>query len=193
MRIVAIVLAAGAGRRIGGAKALLRIQGESFLARVAARLARPGVESVVAVLGHDTARIRAEAGVPQGVVVVDNPRHAEGMLTSIWRGLDEATALGADALLVHPVDHPLVDPDTVDRVIGALTAGAQIAVPSYAARRGHPGGFAAAAWPALRAAALDRGAREVLASHPDWIVHVPGDPGCVAGIDTPEDYDRLIR
>jgi hypothetical protein len=32
----------------------------------------------------------------------------------------------------------------------------------------------------------------VLADHPEWIVHVPGDAGSIAGIDTPEDYARLI-
>ena len=50
-----------------------------------------------------------------------------------------------------------------------------------------------AAWAALRAAPAARGARAVLADHPDWVVHVPGDAGCVAGIDTPEDYARLDR
>jgi molybdenum cofactor cytidylyltransferase len=95
-------------------------------------------------------------------------------------------------VLLHPVDHPLVGEATVDRVIGALRAGARIAVPTYERRRGHPGGFARGAWPALRTASPAEGARSVLATHPDWIVHVEGDPGCVAGIDTPEDYRRLI-
>jgi len=78
------------------------------------------------------------------------------------------------------------------RVVAALAAGALVAVPSHGGRRGHPGGFARATWPALRAAPPDRGARAVLAEHPEWVVHVPGDPGCVAGIDTMEDYERCI-
>jgi len=45
---------------------------------------------------------------------------------------------------------------------------------------------------ALRAAPAARGARAVLADHPEWVVHVPGDPGCVLGIDTPADYERWI-
>jgi molybdenum cofactor cytidylyltransferase len=90
------------------------------------------------------------------------------------------------------VDHPLVAAETVARVLEALRGGARIAVPSHAGRRGHPGGFAAAAWPALRAAPAESGARAVLAAHPDWIVHVTGDPGCIAGIDTPEDHLRWI-
>jgi nicotine blue oxidoreductase len=192
MEIVAVVLAAGAGRRMGGPKALLRIGGESFLARAARILTRPGVGSVVAVLGHDAARVRAEAGAPPGVDVVENQRYEDSMLSSILRGLEEAERLGADAVLLHPVDHPLVDPATVDRVVAALAGGAVIAVPTHAGRRGHPGGFGRAAWPALRAAPAEAGARAVLADHPEWVVHVPGDPCCVIGIDTPADYERWI-
>jgi len=189
---VAVVLAAGAGRRMGGPKALLRIGGESFLARTARLLGRPGVASVVAVVGHEAARVAAEAACPAGVSLLENPRHHEGMLSSILRGLDEAQARGAHAVLLHPVDHPLVDPATVDRVVAALEKRAVVAVPSHGSRRGHPGGFAREAWPALRSAPVDRGARAVLADHPEWVVHVPGDPGCVLGIETPADYERWI-
>jgi molybdenum cofactor cytidylyltransferase len=192
MEIVAVVLAAGAGRRMGGPKALLRIGSESFLARAARILARPGVRAVVAVVGHEAARVGAESGVPPGVALVENERHADGMLSSILRGLDEAEALRADAVLLHPVDHPLVDPATVDRVVAALQDGAVIAVPTQDGRRGHPGGFGRAAWAALRRAPPERGARAVLADHPGWVVHVAGDPGCVTGIETPADYERWI-
>jgi nicotine blue oxidoreductase len=187
------VLAAGEGRRMGGPKALLRIGPESFLARISALLAAAGAQPVVAVLGCEAARVQAEAGIPPGVTVVENPRWRDGMLGSIWRGLDAAEAAGSEAALIHPVDHPLVEPETIARVLDALRAGARVAVPSFSGRRGHPGGFAEATWPALRTASPARGARGVLADHPEWIVHVDGGPGCIAGIDTPDDYARLIR
>jgi len=189
---VAILLAAGEGRRAGGPKALLPVAGVTFLARCAARLARPGVASVVAVLGHDAARVAAEGGLGTGARTVVNGRYREGMLTSIWRGLEAAEEEGAEAALLHPVDHPLVALETVDLVVSALERGALVAVPSHEGRRGHPGGFARSVWPALREASPDRGARAVLADHPDWVVHVPGDPGCAAGVDTPADYRRLV-
>ena len=192
MRIVAILLAAGEGRRIGSPKALLPIRGTPFLAWGATLLARPGVHSVVAVLGHEAERVAAECPLPARARTVVNEAYRDGMLTSIWRGLGAAEAEGAEAVLLHLVDHPLVTAETVDRVVGALVAGAVIAVPSHAGRRGHPCGFARSVWPALRAASPERGARGVLLDHPDWIVHVAGDPGCLAGIDTPEDYRRLV-
>lgn len=190
VHLVAIVLAAGEGRRVGGPKALLRAGDESFLARVARLLARPGVDTVMAVTGHDAARVAAEAGLPPGMQVLVNARYREGMLSSLLCGLDAAEAAGAGAVLVHPVDHPLVEGETVDRVVAALAAGALIAVPSHGGRRGHPGGFARATWPALRAASAERGARAVLADHPEWVVHVPGGPDCLIGINTPEDLRR---
>jgi nicotine blue oxidoreductase len=193
LRVSAIVLAAGEGRRMGGPKALLRIGGETFLARVSALLAAAGADPVVAVLGCEAARVRTEAGIPEGTVVVENPQWRQGMLGSIWRGLDAVEAAGSQAALIHPVDHPLVEPETIARVRDALGAGAPVAVPSFSGRRGHPGGFAEAAWPALRAASPARGARGVLADHPQWVVHVEGGPGCIVGIDTPEDYAGLLR
>lgn len=193
MRIVAVVLAAGEGRRMGGPKALLRVGGQSFLARAADLLGRPGVSEVVAVLGHDAERVRDEARLPPAVGIVVNPAAREGgMLSSVVAGLDAALARGADALLLHPVDHPLTATATVDAVVAALRGGALVAVPSHDGRRGHPAGFAARTWPALREAPPAQGARAVLAAHPEWIVHVTGDAGCRQGIDTPADYERYV-
>jgi nicotine blue oxidoreductase len=192
VRIAAILLAAGAGRRIGGPKALLRIEGETFLARCARLLLRPGVFRLIVVTGHEAERVAA-AGVPAGSVQAINPAYAEGgMLSSILRGLEAAEAIGAEAALVHPVDHPLVTEATVERVVAALAGGARIAAPSFEGRRGHPGGFASSAWPWLRAAPSELGARAVLQDHPESVTHVPGDPGCLAGIDAPADYERLL-
>lgn len=192
MRLWSIILAAGRGERIGGPKALLSMGGESFVARSARLLARPGIERVVAVLGHEADRVAREANLPLGVPVVVNARYGEGMLTSIQAGLAAAEAAGAEGVLIHPVDHPLVDVAAADRVIAALQGGATIAVPSHDGRRGHPAGFARAAWPALLAAPTGRGARAVLADHPDWVIHVEGDADCLQGVNTPEEYRRLL-
>jgi CTP:molybdopterin cytidylyltransferase MocA len=187
VRIHALILAAGRGARMGGPKALLTLEGETFVARAARLLRRPGI------LGHEADRVQREAALPPDLDTIVNPRYADGMLTSILAGLDSAQAAGADAVLVHPVDHPLIDPVTVDAVIAALRAGATIAVPSHGGRRGHPGGFARGAWEALRAADPDEGARGVLARHPEWIEHVPAGVECLVGVNTHEDYERLKR
>ena len=191
MRIHALILAAGRGARVGGPKALLTLEGETFLSRAARLLRRPGIERVTAVLGHEADRVRREAALPPDVGVIVNARYAEGMLTSILAGLDDAEGAGADAVLVHPVDHPLIEPGTVDAVMAALARGATIAVPSHGGRRGHPAGFARAAWTALRGATADQGARGVLARHPEWVEHVPAGEECLFGVNTNDEYERL--
>lgn len=192
MRIIAIVLAAGEGRRMGGPKALARIGEKTFLARVCLTLAGAGADATVAVVGAEAERVRCEAGVPEGTVVVRNDGWRDGMLSSVLRGLDEAERLEADAVLVHPVDTPLVSVETAQRVVRGLREGHSIVLPTHGERRGHPAGFARAVFAELRAAPLSEGARAILARFPERILHVEGDAGCVAGIDTPEDYRRLL-
>jgi molybdenum cofactor cytidylyltransferase len=119
--------------------------------------------------------------------VVVNERWPEGMLTSVWAGLDAAEARGAEAVLLHPVDNPFVAPATIAAVVAALASGAAIAVPTHSGRRGHPAGFARSVWPALREAPLDGGARAVLRARPDLVVHVPAGPDCLVDVDTPGD------
>jgi CTP:molybdopterin cytidylyltransferase MocA len=192
VKIAAVLLAAGEGRRMGQTKALLRLaSGETFLARCAHVLRRPRVSELIVVLGHDFDRVRPE--VPAGAQIVRNLRYSEGMLASVTAGIDAAEASGAEALLLHPVDHPGVTPETVEAVLDALLAGSVIAVPTHAGRRGHPAAFAAATWPTLRAAPRDEGARAVLARHPEWVTHVPGDRFATLGVNTPEDLDTLLR
>jgi CTP:molybdopterin cytidylyltransferase MocA len=169
MRIAAIILAAGEGRRMGQPKALVPWGDTSFLGHACGLFARPRVAAVVAVIGARALEVRAGAPVPRGVTVVENEAWEDGMLSSVWCGLDAAEELGADAVLLHPVDHPLVTGETVDRVVAALEQGA----------------FAA-----LRDASPDEGARAVLARNADRVIHVEGDAGCRVGLDTPEEWQR---
>jgi molybdenum cofactor cytidylyltransferase len=193
MKLVAIVLAAGEGRRMGGPKALLPLGTTTFLGRVCEVLRRPRVAEVVAVLGASAERVGREAALSPDVRLVVNDRWPEGMLTSVWTGLDAAEAEGADAVVLHPVDNPFVAAATVDAVLDALAAGARIAVPSHGKRRGHPAGFARESWAALRAAPLERGARAVLAKHPEWVVHVEAGPDCLVDLDTPADLRASLK
>jgi CTP:molybdopterin cytidylyltransferase MocA len=193
MRVTAIVLAAGEGRRMGGPKALLVLGGRRFLEAALSSFDRADVAARIVVLGAEAGRVAAAACLPPGTTVVVNDRYAEGMLTSVWAGLDAAEQLGADAVLLHPVDNPVVAEATVSAVLHGLAQGAIIAIPSHAGRRGHPAGFARPAWSALRAAPLAGGARTVLALRPEWVVHVPAGPDCLVDIDTPEALEAARR
>src|SRR5258708_29756672 len=117
MRIAAVILAAGEGRRMGGPKALLRVGASTFLARTAALLARPGVAIRIALLGHDADGVLAASGVPEEVSVARNLRYREGILPSLLTGLGTAEAAPAYAVLLHPVHHPLLGPAPADPVV----------------------------------------------------------------------------
>ena len=93
-RPIAVILAAGVGRRLGGRdrpKALLEFGGRSLRARHLHGRASAGVRDVSITIGHAGGAIReAMAGIggPLSVSFVENPRYTEGILVSLWAQRD---------------------------------------------------------------------------------------------------------
>ena len=108
--------------------------------------------------------------------------------------LDSADQSGVRAVIVVPVDAPLVSSTTVANLIAIFSAtGASIVRARYRGRNGHPVIFSRAMFDELRAADPQMGAKAVLRAHATAIVNVDlDDPGVVADVDTPEDYRRLL-
>ncbi len=191
MTAVAVVLAAGAGRRLGGvAKALLAgADGRTFLARVRDAALVAGVRDAIVVVGPPYGdRVRAEAE-RLGMRVVDNPAPERGMASSVARGFDGAARAFGDAAggLLWPVDHARVAPRTVRLIVDAGAPG-RIAVPAWRGRGGHPTWFGREVWPALaRCDEAPDGARSVVRADPARVVRLDvDDRGVVADVDTPE-------
>jgi len=112
-----VILAAGEGVRMGAPKALLEYApGESFLRHLAGVFGSAGCD-VLAVLGHDAARI--EAGHPD-IRTVRNERWKEGQLSSARLGIARALETGTALILVHPVDMPTIAPATVQTLLSRL-------------------------------------------------------------------------
>ncbi len=86
-KIAALILAAGASRRMGGPNKLIATFGGKPLVRIAAEAALASrASSVTVVTGHDAAAIQAAlAGLPVGFA--HNPDHAKGLSTSLSAGL----------------------------------------------------------------------------------------------------------
>jgi molybdenum cofactor cytidylyltransferase len=184
--IGAIVLAAGASSRMGRPKAAMTLgpNGPTFLDAILTTLDAAGVPVVRVVVRPGEAR--------QTPRDVENPNPATGMLGSIQCGV-RALPSGITAVLVWPVDHPLVEKATVVAMIAAFRAGeAPVVVPVYGGRRGHPVLFSPRALPELFTADGSRGAAAVVHAHADRIELAVADRSVLLDVDTPEDYERLV-
>jgi molybdenum cofactor cytidylyltransferase len=196
--IAAVVLAAGESTRMGTPKALLPDpDGRPFVARLARTFFAAGLDDVVVVTGARHADILtalADDGLPRTPIVVRNPAPSRGQLSSLWTGLDALDGRAYDAVLMTLVDVPMVRADTVRAVIdGWRASGAPIVRPAIGDRHGHPVLFSRAVVGELRRAPLDEGAKAVVHAHADQLVNVPvEDEGCLADVDTPADYRRLL-
>jgi molybdenum cofactor cytidylyltransferase len=197
-RIGRVVLAAGASRRFGAAdKLLIEIGGVPLVVRTVAAVAAvarsgvdlPAVVVVVPDLAGPVATAVAHASGPR-VQLVANPRHVDGMGTSVACGVAAVSAVEGvpDGVLVTPADMPGLTADLVGRLIDAFVAG-DGALPVHCVR---PDGVVTSpmVWPrrlfpALTALHGDRGARGLLDGAPADAVAVTAAE--VHDIDTPDD------
>jgi CTP:molybdopterin cytidylyltransferase MocA len=143
--ILGILLAAGAGRRAGGPKALrIEADGTSWLVRSIVVLRDGGCDAVIVVLGSDAARARdliasSAFATDPTITLVDAAGWQQGMGSSLRTGLLAAESASWRAVLVHLVDLPDVTAEVVRRIIQQAPPGtASLARASYRGRPGHP-------------------------------------------------------
>ncbi|MFG2606023.1 NTP transferase domain-containing protein [Streptomyces sp. NPDC048514] len=191
--VAGLLLAAGGGRRLGGRpKALLEHRGRPLVEHAVGVLRAAGCGRIHVVLGarSEEVRERAELG---GCVLVDNPRWAEGMGSSLRAGLASLAGTGVRAALVSLVDQPGIGAAAVTRVLGAYMGENSLVSAAYDGIRGHPVLFGAAHWPGIAATATgDRGARAYLKEHAAAIRLVEcADVAEPYDIDTEADLSHL--
>lgn len=184
-RTAAIILAAGSGRRMGGPKALLWIEGDTLLRRAARTALEAGCAPVAAVVG----------AWPPGLDGLDvqtvlNPGADEGMASSLRLGL-AALPPDAPAALILAVDQPAVDAVLL-RSLLALAARdpERPAACAYAGTLGIPAVLPRRLFPELRALRGDHGAKAILLREDAATLPFPGG---AMDLDTPEDLERLRR
>ena len=179
-----MVLAAGAGRRMGSPKALVHDpDGVTWVVRASRRLDAAGCSPVLVVVGAAADQVRAElTGEP--VEVVEATDWAEGMGASLRAGLTTLrTAAGAeagagteaeagavadaatDAVLVVPVDVPGLTVPALQRIAIAGSRSALVRA-LYGGQPGHPVLLGRDHWDGVIATARgDEGARAYLKRH----------------------------
>lgn len=194
-RTTAVLLAAGAGTRLGlGPKALLPFQGRTLVEVLVDVLLAGGCREVATVLGADAESVRAAANL-SAHPVIDNPDWATGMGSSFRAGA--AAAAPGDHVLVALVDQPGLTAETVARLLashrpGRVTAAAYRG-PEGKLQRGHPLLLDSS----LRAQAAetatgDAGARHFLQAHPELVDLIDcSDLSGGEDLDTPEQLHLL--
>ncbi|WP_037346545.1 nucleotidyltransferase family protein [Sciscionella sediminilitoris] len=133
-QVVGLLLAAGAGTRFGGPKALAEVGGEPLVLRAIRTLRDGGCAEVLVVLGAAASKVHAL--LPPEVRSVYAPDWETGMGASLRTGL-AAVPDWASAVLVHLVDLPGVTAQTV-REVGALATRSVLARAGYQGKPGHP-------------------------------------------------------
>lgn len=185
-----IVLAAGAGRRFGGAKQLARLGGAPLLEHaLAAMAAVPAIAPVVVVLGAHADAVREQVRFGSArPIVCDGWR--EGQAASLRCGLE---AVGDVAAIVVTLgDQPQIAPQAIATLLLALGEPAPAARALYRGRPGHPVLIKRTLFPAVRTLRGDAGARGLLARG-DVLQLEVGACGSPADVDTPEQLALLAQ
>ncbi len=156
MKVAAIVLAAGASRRLGEPKQLVQLAGERLLERAVRTASEAGCHPVLCILGAHAAQIEAACALGAAQVIL-NAEWAEGMASSIRAGL-RALPFGLEGFVLMTCDQPAVSAQHLRALIGL----GELAGSHYAGRCGVP-----AFIPVTRSGELERlvgdtGARELL-------------------------------
>jgi molybdenum cofactor cytidylyltransferase len=187
--VAAVLLAAGRSSRMGRNKLLIAHDGRTLLDRSLDAALASACSSVLVVIGHEAAAMRARlAGRP--VEVVENPDYAEGLSTSLRAGIASLDAEIAAAIICL-ADMPEIGAALLDRMIEAWRSGAAIVVPMRDGRRGNPVLWDRRHFPALRQLAGDQGARRLIETHAADVAMVPAeDDGIFIDVDTPEALAR---
>jgi nicotine blue oxidoreductase len=185
--VAGLVLAAGAGTRFGGPKAVAELDGLRLVDRAVRTLLDGGIDPAYVVAGAVPLEVH-------GAVVVPNPDWAQGIGSSLRAGL---AALPDDvvAVVVVLVDQPGLTAAAVARVVSRITGPKTVASATYDGALGHPVALGRDHWTEVgRLAVGDTGARPFLTAHPELVARVEcGDVASADDVDRPDDLRRFGR
>jgi molybdenum cofactor cytidylyltransferase len=191
--IWAVVLAAGASRRMGAQKLLLPFGDTTVVGAVVRAALQSRVDRGLVVVGADRAAVGREVA-PRGVEIAVNTRYRLGMLSSIQAGF-KALPADAEAAVIMLGDQPFLAPGTIDALVAEYEADRRgVLIPAFRGRRGHPVLVGLEYRDEVRALDPAQGLRALLRAHPGDIreVAVP-DANILRDLDTPEDYQERVK
>lgn len=193
MPVAAIVLAAGASRRLGLPKQLLMQGGETMIERVIRLANEGGATPVIVVLGAHRELIREAVRLSDSTSVI-NSSWEQGISTSIHAGLTavEHSVPQTGGVLILACDQPRLTAEHVRAMLEVFCtqAAPAIVASTYKDVFGIPAVFPREIFADLRALRGDKGARALLMQPPCPLVALPF-PGGEIDIDFPADIAHI--
>lgn len=205
-RLSGLVAAAGRSTRMGTPKALLRFGDECALGRLLRVFRAAGVAPIRVVVNETVAAALVDAarrGEPAAILdrpdlrVVHNDAPGSGLSDSIRLALRAHPPAADEAVLLCPVDVPLVEAADIAALVAGLDDPRRPAVVVPRApggRRGHPALFGPATARELARLGDDEPAHSVVRRDPSRVLELPlPNPELYADLDHPEDYEAARR
>lgn len=191
--VAAVVLAAGQSRRMGRQNKLLaQVDGAPMVVHTIDAIKRAEIASITVVLGHQANQVK-QALDDNTLEYIENPDFAEGLSTSLRRGLSEIPE-DADAALICLGDMPRISTEEINSIIAAYAPneGRAICVPTHNGKRGNPVLLGRRFFAEIQDIAGDVGAKHLIGTYPDLVHEVEMDGDAVLlDIDTPEALARI--
>jgi molybdenum cofactor cytidylyltransferase len=190
--IGAVVLAAGQSKRMGRPKMNLPWGDATVIEQVITVLKNAGVNEIVVVTGSHSSELEAVLN-KMNINIVHNTDFARGeMISSFKVGLHALDDRLAAALVVLG-DQPQIEVEVVQSIIAAyVSKAADLIVPSYNRRRGHPWLLSRSLWSTILSLAPEETLRDFLNQNNDRIRYIEvNSPSILMDLDTPDDYRRF--
>lgn len=186
----AVVLAAGASRRLGRPKQILAYRGSTVLGVTLDAVRRCGFDQVVVTLGAaaDAIRERVDLAGVDVVVVADA---GSGCSASLRAALEVVERRAAGIVLV-PGDQPGLSPSAV-RLLMHERGGAPVVVCRYRDGIGHPFWLGRSVFADVAALHGDKGVWKLFESGRFEVAFVDIDEAVPLDVDTWDDYRRLLE
>ena len=188
MTVAAVVLAAGASRRLGRPKQLLELHGATLLDATLATARGAGFDQVLVTLGGAADEIRARVDLA-GVEAVPVPDFGDGCSASLRSAIPRVRP-DADGLVLLLGDQPGVGTAAI-AALRAGAAGSSVGVCRYDDGLGHPLWFRRDVFDRLRDLHGDKAVWKLVDTGDDVAeVRVAGE--VPSDVDTWEDYQALL-
>lgn len=183
IKICALILAAGQGKRYGCPKIRAEIAGQLFAERIIDSLQEAGITDYAIVVSNNDFEFATGRFDFEKLLMNHDPQ--SDMLASVKIGIKHC--LDYAGVIIWPVDFPLVKPESLKLLVNSFRANPnQVIKPAFAERGGHPIVLPQGIFQTILDSNSSSGLKEILHKGSFKIIHLPvDDPGSVENLNYP--------